>query len=122
MKVYTMNYKDPTNLMRGFFGRWFKPGTVNMAPKPGDVIVNTAKREDFAMGMMGTVIEEDKSANTPTYVMEWAEYPKKISSEFTCIQGGFITDDDKVQVIAEISMTQDHVLERIRNEYYNTNN
>ena len=43
MKTHTMNYNDPTSVMKDFHWGVFRPGIVNMKVEEGDAILLTSK-------------------------------------------------------------------------------
>ena len=48
----TINFHNPLNVVKGFYGGIISTNT-NIKPKVGEVIVCTAKEDDFALGMVG---------------------------------------------------------------------
>ena len=113
MKTYTMNYDNPTNVLKDYLWSVFRPGLANMSPEIGDVVLLTSKEDGFAVGMIGTIIERKvKAPDTqadqhidpvgPTYEMEWKNPPVEIDSDYSCVQSGYITIDDRADILSQL--------------------
>ena len=129
MKTHTMNYNDPTSVMKDFHWNVFRPGLVNMKVAVGDAVLLTAKeavssryQDDvvYAVAMIGTVkeayIEEGNVSSDcnipahafanegPTHLVEWKDGPLEIDSDFSCVQGGYIAVDDRAEILSQLAL------------------
>ena len=125
MKTHTMNYNDPTSVMKDFHWGVFRPGNVNMKVEEGDAILLTAKElnerssraqgsVDYACAMIGTVVAVDVAdadlkphqyANAgPTHLIDWKDGPMEISPDFSCVQGGYICIDDRAEILSQLAL------------------
>ena len=112
----TINYKDPLSVFRGFYGGILSTNT-NINPEVGEIIINTAKQGDFAIGMVGRylgpgdielgreVFGPDCSDNILR--VAWKTFPRKIPANFEVVQGGYILLDDRAEVVANILYEDD---------------
>ena len=112
MKTYTMNYDNPTAVLKDFLTSTFRPGIVNMNPKIDDIVLLTSKEpeNDFAVGMIGRIVETDidpiyPDTVGPTHSVEWLSHPKQIDSDFDCVQGGYISIDDRAHILAQLAVS-----------------
>ena len=123
MKTHTMNYNDPTSVLKDFHWGVFRPGLVNMKVEEGDAVLLTSKeahssREQddvvYAIGMIGIVTDADvwsdelpayKYANEgPTYLVEWKTGPVAITPNYSCVQGGYIALDDRADILSQLAL------------------
>lgn len=110
MKTFTMNYENPTSVMKDYLWGVFRPGGANMKPEVGDVVLLTSKEDGFAVGMIGTIMDditdivEDNHAGDPgrTYEVEWKNAPVEIGSDFSCVQSGYISIEDRAQILSQL--------------------
>ena len=106
MKTFTMNYDNPTNVLKDYLWSVFRPGLANMKPEIGDVVLLTSKEDGFAVGMIGTIMdtEADEHVDTvgPTYEMVWKNPPVEIDSDYSCVQSGYITIDDRADILSQL--------------------
>ena len=116
-KPYSINYDEPTDLMKGYYGSMLATST-NIQPEQGDTIINTTKVGDFSMGVLGEFVTEvgredaaevfgDQLENSRRgFVVRWKHFPVKIDADFECVQGGYIKEDDLVHVYDDIVMSK----------------
>ena len=112
-KPYSINYLTIEDLMKGYYDSVVAT-SMNIAPEPGDTIINTAKSGDFALGMLGTVSHEidrddvikvfgnNHKGSKRGFVVDWHWMPAKISADYTCVEGGYIINDDLIHVYDDI--------------------
>lgn len=112
MKTYTMNFDNLTDVLKDFVTSSFRPGIANMNPKPDDIILLTSKEKDsdFAVGLIGRIVETDidpiyPDSPGPTHSVEWLSHPKQIDSDFDCVQGGYISVDDRAHIFAQLAVS-----------------
>ena len=89
-----INYKDPLSIFRGFYGGILSTNT-NIKPEVGEVIVNTAKQGDFAVGMVGRYLGPGDIAEGQEVFgrlseervlrVSWKNFPRKIPANFAKI-------------------------------------
>ena len=125
MKTHTMNYNDPTSVLKDYHWGVFRPGIVNMKVEEGDAILLTAKElnerssraqgsVDYACAMIGRVYEVDVSdanlkahqyaGSGPTHLVDWKAAPMEISPDFSCVQGGYICIDDRAEILSQLAL------------------
>ena len=109
MKTYTMNYANPTSVLKDYLWEVFRPGDANMKPEIGDAVLLTAKEDGFAIGMIGTILDDVSDVETlhagafgPTYEMEWKNAPVEIDSNFSCVQSGYISIEDRAEILSQL--------------------
>jgi len=109
-----MNYDTIEDLMRGYYAGVIAT-SMNINPNPGDTIINTAKSGDFALGMLGSVTDitlsredvikvfgDNSEGSKRGFVVDWHYMPAKISADYTCVEGGYIINDDLLHVYDDI--------------------
>ena len=112
MKTFTMNYKNPTSVLKDYLWEVFRPGNANMKPEIGDAILLTAKEDGFAVGMIGTVVDDVSDVRAecfsgqakfgPTYEMEWKSAPVEIDANYSCVQSGYISIEDRAEILSQL--------------------
>ena len=110
MKTYTMNYLNPTSVMKDYLWNVFRPGDANMKPEIGDAVLLTAKEDGFAIGIIGTILDDitddydvpHTGAFGPTYEMKWKNAPVEIDSNFSCVQSGYISIEDRAEILSQL--------------------
>jgi hypothetical protein len=112
-KPYSINYNTIEDLMKGYYGSVVAT-SMNIAPETGDTIINTAKSGDFALGMLGTIEAEishdavikvfgdNPEGSKRGFDVNWHRMPAKISTDYTCVEGGYIINDDLIHVYDDI--------------------
>ena len=123
MKTHTMNYKDPTSVLKDFHWGVFRPGIVNMKVEEGDAILLTSKEAvssrdqgeiTYACAMIGKVVAVDVAdvdlkphqyaVTGPTHLVEWKDGPMEVSPNFSCVQGGYIAVDDRAEILSQLAL------------------
>jgi len=116
MKTFTMNYKKTSSVLKDYLWGVFRPGGANMKPETGDVVLLTAKEDGFAVGMIGTIMDDItdivSNPNAPehkhagdvgsTYEVEWKNAPVEIDSNYSCVQSGYITTEDRAEILSQL--------------------
>ncbi len=113
-KPYSINYLTIEDLMKGYYAGVIAT-SMNINPNPGDTIINTAKSGDFALGMLGSVTDitlsredvikvfgDNPEGSKRGFVVDWHYMPAKISADYTCVEGGYIINDDLLHVYDDI--------------------
>jgi hypothetical protein len=121
-----MGYKDAGWVMQDYLKGYFRPGNAKMNLEPGDTVLLVGKSidaeildhgtpagGDLAVGMFGKVVNtkrmvkmnsarEPGVTEVPIYDMEWKSFPKLIDPNYTCVQSGFISLDDRAEILAQL--------------------
>jgi hypothetical protein len=115
-----MNYDNPTSVLKDYLWSVFRPGDANMKPDIGDVVLLTSKEDGFAVGMIGTIMDDitdivsnpnDHEHNHaavvgPTYEMQWKNAPVEIDSKYSCVQSGYISIEDRAEILSQLLMQE----------------
>jgi len=111
-----INYKDPLSIFRGFYGGLLSTNT-NIKPEVGEVILNTAKQGDFAVGMVGRYLGPGditegqevfgRLSEERVLRVSWKNFPRKIPANFEVVEGGYIRLDDRADVVTNILYEDD---------------
>jgi len=117
----TMNYERPVEVMKDFLRNVFRPGIAKMNCDIGDKVLLTGREYDengeaFAVGMIGVIKSEkyliERTTGRPAgktdmnvgacYDVEWKDGPIEIDPDYTCVQSGFISLDDRAEILAQL--------------------
>ena len=125
-KLKTMNYESLRgrtgcqDVLRDHLRGTFRPGKTTQTYSVGDVILLTGRLTDddgpqgtWAVGTVGVItsIEEnakqaDRSdinlATGQRISVEWKTDVVEIRSDYTCVQGGFISLADRAEIFAQL--------------------
>jgi len=104
----TMNYVNPSEVMKDFLRNQFRPGIVKMTCEIGDKVLLTGRdvcpiEGAFAVGMVGVVTDILEPVNGRAfYEVDWKMGPLEIDPDYTCVQGGYISLDDRAEILAQL--------------------
>ena len=118
----TMSYTQLAEVMKDYFRGTFRPGIVKQRCAIGDKVLLVSQEEMafggvMAVAMVGTVISEGYENTRPMlggvlegevptngvmYDVEWKSFPVEIDPNYTCVQGGYISLDDRAEILAQL--------------------